>query len=146
MSAMKPDDPVTVLLNMPPPPCAELLGWKLLDADPEAGVIRVGYEGRPEFLNPAGKVQGGIAVAMLDDAMGPAVLLASQGQSYTASIDIAAKFLAPVEPGPLVAEDRVVQLGKTVAFMEAALMDEGGTVLVRATASARVVPVGRLGG
>jgi acyl-coenzyme A thioesterase PaaI-like protein len=45
-----------------------------------------------------------------------------------------------------VAEGRVVQLGKTVAFMEAALMDEGGTVLVRATASARVVPVGRLGG
>lgn len=50
-----------------------------------------------------------------------------------------------VEAGPLVAEGRVAKLDKAVAFMEGTLMDEAGNLLVRATASARVVPVAKLG-
>ena len=57
--------------KVPPAPAAELLGWTLIEIDPEKGKIRVQYEAKREFLNPVGNVQGGILTAMLDDAMGP---------------------------------------------------------------------------
>ncbi|MDB5425710.1 MAG: PaaI family thioesterase, partial [Phenylobacterium sp.] len=31
----------------------------MLDARPEEGWIRIGFEARPEFVNPAGFIQGG---------------------------------------------------------------------------------------
>ena len=58
----------------PMPPGARLLGWMLLSVDPERGEIRVRFEAKPDFLNPAGTVQGGILSAMLDYTMGPAAV------------------------------------------------------------------------
>lgn len=132
--------PPTALDALPRPPCAELLGWHVVDADPPNGWIRIGFEGRREFLNPAGFIQGGILAAMLDDSMGPAVFAMTGGALYTATIDMHVTYLAPAKPGPLFGEGRVVQLGKTVGFIEATLMDAEGTVLARATSAARLVP------
>src|SRR5581483_6392636 len=58
--------------RVPMPPVARLLGWTLVSVDPARGEIRVRFEAKPDFLNPAGTVQGGILTAMLDDTMGPA--------------------------------------------------------------------------
>lgn len=58
--------------RLPAPPAARLLGWKLERIDPEQGSIRVQFEGKDEFLNPVGSIQGGILAAMLDDTLGPA--------------------------------------------------------------------------
>lgn len=69
----------------PGPPCAQLLGWRLLAHDEARGWIKVGFVGAAEFLNPAGRVQGGILAAMLDDTMGPAVLVKSGGALYRLS-------------------------------------------------------------
>jgi uncharacterized protein (TIGR00369 family) len=81
---------------------------------------------------------------MLDDTMGPAALIMSGGRLYTATIDLNVSFLAPAKPGPLISEGQVVHLGKSIAFSEARISDENGTLLARATSSARVVPVERL--
>ena len=78
----------TALDNLPAPPCAKLLGWHLLDARPSDGWIRIGFDGKPDFCNPAGFVQGGILSAMLDDTMGPAVFAMSEGRLYTATISM----------------------------------------------------------
>ena len=48
----------TALDGLPRPPCAELLGWEVVDARPADGWIRIRFEGRPEFVNPAGYIQG----------------------------------------------------------------------------------------
>lgn len=136
----------TVLDRFPRPPCAELLGWHVLDARPRDGWIRIGFEGRPEFLNPAGFIQGGFLAAMLDDTMGPAVLVHTEGATYTATIDMSVSFLSPARPGPLFGEGQVIQLGKTVGFVEAKLIDAAGTLIARASASVRLVPVEKLPG
>ncbi|HYD44200.1 MAG TPA: PaaI family thioesterase [Phenylobacterium sp.] len=133
----------SALDDFPAPPCAQTLGARILDADPEAGTLRVAFEGRPEFLNPAGSVQGGFLAAMLDDCMGPAVVVKSGGEFYPATIDLNISYLAPAKAGTLVGEGRVVQLGKTVAFLEGRLTDADGVVVARATASVRVVPAAR---
>lgn len=125
------------------PPCARLLGWRLLEQNAEEGRVRIGFDAREDFLNPAGYVQGGILTAMLDDAMGPAALVASGGALFTSTINMNVAFLAPARPGELIAEARVVQLGKTVAFLEATLTDAEGVEVARATSSARLVPVAR---
>ena len=129
----------TALDEITMPPVAKLLGWQLLDARPEDGWIKLGFEGKPEFLNPAGFVQGGILSAMLDDTMGPAVFVMTDGKRYTATITMTVNFLAPATPGPIVGEASVTQLGKTIAFVEGRLMAEDGVVIATATASARLV-------
>lgn len=133
----------TVLDALPKPPCAELLGWRVLDARPEDGWIRIGFAGRPEFRNPAGVIQGGFLAAMLDDTMGPAVFTMTEGALYTATIDMNVSFLAPAKVGPLFGEGQVIQLGKSVAFIEAKLTDEAGALLARATSSARLIPAAK---
>jgi uncharacterized protein (TIGR00369 family) len=72
--------------------------------------------------------------------MGPAALVKSQGKWFTASIDMNVSFLAPARPGKLFAEGRVVQLGKSIGYLEAELFDADGKLIARATSSARLVP------
>lgn len=133
----------TALDRIPMPPSARLLGWRLLDHDPTRGWARVGFAGRADFCNPAGFIQGGLLTAMLDDTMGPAVWLATDGDWYTASIDITVSFLNPAKPGPLIAEATVIQRGKTIAFLQAELRDAAGLLVCRATSTARLVPAGK---
>src|SRR3982075_3000584 len=123
----------TALDHLVPPPSSKLLGWHLIDARPGDGWVRIGFDGKRDFCNPAGFVQGGILSAMLDDTMGPAAFIMTEGKLYTATITMTVNFLSPAKPGPITAEARVTQLGKTVAFVEGKLMAEGGTVLATAT-------------
>jgi uncharacterized protein (TIGR00369 family) len=129
----------TALDRFKAPPSSKLLGWHLLDARPEEGWVRIGFDGKAEFSNPAGFVQGGMLTAMLDDTMGPAVFVMTEGRLYTATITMTINFLAPAKPGPMVGEAKVTQLAKTIAFVEGRLMAEDSTLLATATTSARLV-------
>jgi uncharacterized protein (TIGR00369 family) len=133
----------TALDAIPTPPCSQLLGWRVLDARPEDGWIRIGFDGKPEFRNPAGLIQGGILSAMLDDTMGPAVFVKTNGRLYTATISMNISFLAPAKVGQIIGEATVILLGKTVAFTEGKLMDETGRLLATATANARLLEADR---
>ena len=130
----------TALDDLPRPPCAELLGWELVEARPADGWVRMRFEGRHAFTNPAGYIQGGFLAAMLDDTMGPAMFVYSEGRLFTPTIEMHVSFLSPARPGPLYGEGQVVQAGKSIAFLEGKLMALDGTVVARATASARLVP------
>jgi uncharacterized protein (TIGR00369 family) len=129
----------TALDRLEAPPSSRLLGWHLLDARPAEGWIRIGFDGKREFCNPAGFIQGGILGAMLDDTMGPAVFVMTDGRLYTATITVTVNFLAPAKPGPITGEATVTQLGKTVAFVEGRLMAGDGSLLATATTSTRLV-------
>jgi len=129
----------TALDNIPTPPSSKLLGWHVLDARPKEGWIRIGFDGKRDFCNPAGFIQGGILTAMLDDTMGPAVFTMTDGKLYTATITMTVNFLSPARPGPIIGEAKVTQLGRTVAFVEGRLTAEDGMLLVTATTSARLV-------
>ena len=129
----------TALNDIPASPSARLLGWRLLDARPWDGWLKVGFDGRPEFCNPAGFIQGGILSAMLDDSMGPAVFVTSDGRFYATTISLTVNFIAPARPGPLIAEAQVIQIGKSIAFMEGKLIGNDGTVLATASTTARLV-------
>ena len=134
----------TLFDNFTAPPSSKLLGWHLLDARPKDGWIRIGFDGKRDFCNPAGSVQGGILSAMLDDTMGPAAFVMTDGKLYTATITMTVNFLAPAKPGPLVGEATVTQLGRTIAFAEGKLMAEDGHVLATATTSLRLIEAAKV--
>ncbi len=129
----------SVFDNLNMPPISKLLGWRLIEAKPEEGVIRIGFEGKPEFCNPSGFIQGGMLTAMLDDTMGPAAFIMSGGKLYTPTITLTVNFISPGKVGPFVCEAKVVQMGKTVVFVEGRLMDEAGTLIATASSTSRLV-------
>ena len=131
----------TALDNIPMPPVAKLLGWRLVDARPQDGWIRIVFE--EDFCNPAGFIQGGMLTAMLDDTMGPAVFVMTEGRLFTTTISMTVNFLAPAKPGPITGEATVTQLGKTIAFVEGRLTAADGTLLATASSSIRLVEAAR---
>ena len=135
---------VSVFDQFPTPPCAATLGWTVLRSNEGDGSIEVSFDGSQAFCNPAGNIQGGFLAAMLDDTLGPTVLIKTKGAQYCATIDLNVSFLAPAKPGRLIGHGRIVQLGKTIAFLEGDLRDADGLVVARATASARVVSTGAI--
>lgn len=133
-----------IFAAFPKPPCATLLGWRLVDARPDDGWARFGFEARQEFLNPAGFVQGGMLSAMLDDTMGPTVLLNTQGRLYTVTIDMRISFIAPARVGAFFGEGQVVNLGGTIGFVEGRLMDAEDRLIAKASASVRLIESSKL--
>lgn len=128
----------TVLDAFPTPPCATLLGLDILEVGRDRGWVKIAFTARPEFCNAAGNVQGGFLSAMIDDCMGPAVLIATNAEAYPSTIDLNVQFLAPVKPGRVTGRARVVQLGKTIGFVEGQLEDPEGNIVARAMSSVRL--------
>ena len=127
------------LAGMPMPPSAILMGWRLVSLDAEAGEMEVAFEGKPEFRNPAGYVQGGIIAAMMDDTMGPLLVAHTGGRKYPSTIDLHTHYLRPVPVGPVSVKARVVRLGRQIAFLEAELFEHRGRLAARGQASAMLV-------
>jgi uncharacterized protein (TIGR00369 family) len=123
----------------PMPPVAALLGWQLEDVDPEAGTIVVRFEGREEFTNPLGTIQGGLLAAMLDDTMGPALVATLPPGGFAPTLEMKVTYLQPAVVGPLWGHGRVVKRGGTVSFVEADLVDADGAMIARASATVRMI-------
>lgn len=115
--------------RLPGAPIAEHLNmWVASVADGE-----VVFAAKPDesLYNPIGMIHGGVAATMLDSAIGCAVhtkLPAGVGYS---SVELKVSYLKAIHPsaGEIRAHGRVVKVGSRVAFGEAELRDEAGTLL-----------------
>ncbi len=131
------DAELLATMNRRMPPTSALLGMEVLALDSAAGTVRMRFMPKPEFCNPAGNVQGGFVVAMLDDAAALSAIIKSGERIYVPTIELKTSFFGPARAGqPLYAEGRCLKLGKRIAFMEADLTDAAGTLLARLTTSA----------
>lgn len=130
-------DPRAFFTNDAAPPAPKHLGWALQDFDLERGWIRLSFEPKPEFCNLAGHIQGGFITAMLDDTLGPSVIIKAQRPVLIQTIDLHTHFLRPVKLGPVTAEAECTRLGRSIAFMDGRLFDAAGDLCARATSSAR---------
>ena len=121
-----------------PPPAAGVLGWELVSVDPDAGTIEVAFAASEQFLNPIGVIQGGFLAAMLDDTLGPALVATLGPGEFAPTTDLHVQFLRPARPGRLIGRGRIVRRGKDVGFLAGELVDESGTVVATATATAQI--------
>jgi uncharacterized protein (TIGR00369 family) len=119
-----------------PPPAGELLGWKLVQVDPDAGTIEVSFAATDQFLNPAGTIQGGFLAAMLDDTLGPALVATLGDGEWAPTTDLHVQFLKPAKPGELRGSAQIVRRGRDMAFLAGELRDSKGDLVATATATA----------
>ena len=122
-----------------PPAAATTLGWSLVSIDPARGEIEVAFDGRAEFTNPVGNIQGGFLAAMLDDTLGPALIATLEDGEFAPTLELKVQFLRPARPGRLIGVGRVVHRGGSIAFLAGELRDAAGATLATATATARIV-------
>jgi uncharacterized protein (TIGR00369 family) len=111
----------------------------LLEIDPARGMVRAQFEGKREFLNPLGVVQGGFLAAMLDDTLGPALVCTLPPGHFAPTIELKVNFIKPAQLGVLIGEGRVVSRGGTIAFISGELRTEAGELVATATATARII-------
>jgi len=118
-----------------PPAAAATLGISIRAVSPEDGVIEVEFDGKPEFTNPVGHIQGGFLAAMLDDTMGPALAATLDAGEFAPTLNLNVSFARPAKVGKLQGRGRILKRGKEVCFLAAELFQEGELVAA-ATATA----------
>ena len=123
--------------KLPPPRAAVTLGAVITAVDAEGASAEVEFQGKPEFTNPAGHVQGGFLAAMLDDTMGPALAATLARGEFAPTLNLNVSFMRPAKVGTLVGKGRVLKRGKGICFLAAELYQDGELV-ASATATAVV--------
>ncbi|MFA5331297.1 MAG: PaaI family thioesterase [Methanoregula sp.] len=92
---------------------------------------------RPDMYNGVGWLQGGLLVALADEAMALSIYPSLEASEGIATISESTSFLKGTQDGVILAEGRVIRKGRRVAFTEAEVRkdDEEKTLLSRTTAS-----------
>jgi uncharacterized protein (TIGR00369 family) len=93
-----------------------LMGIDVVSVGKGNAVLRM--EVRPDMLNGAGWLQGGIFTALADEAMALALYSLLSPQEGIATISESTSFIRGVRDGVLIAEGRVIKKGRRVAFAE----------------------------
>lgn len=124
--------------KIPPPPCAKTLGIEIKSYDLAANTVELAFEGRPEFANPVGNVQGGFLTAMLDDAMGLAYATIMKMGEFAPTLALNVQFQRPAKIGKLEGTGRIINRGREVLHLGAELRQDG-KVIATATATALIV-------
>ncbi len=119
--------------EIPPPPVARLVGFKLTSVQPGEAIVEL--EAGEVHANPMGTLHGGVLCDIADAAMGMAYAAAlDDGESFT-TLELKINFLKPVWKAKLRAIGRVIKQGKTVGLVECDVMDDKGNLIARASST-----------
>ena len=125
--------------ELPAPPISELMGFHGVEAEPGRAVFEM--EPGPQHYNPIGSVHGGIALTLLDSAMGCAVHTTLEaGVGYT-TIEVKTNFVRAItaDTGLIRCEGTVIHKGSRVATAEGKLTDAAGKLLAHGTTTCLIL-------
>jgi uncharacterized protein (TIGR00369 family) len=128
--------------RLPRPPMAQLLGFQLIEV--EAGLAVWECMPREQHYNPIGVVHGGLAMTLLDSAMGCCVhSRMAAGATYT-TLEAKTNLVRAItdKTGRVRAIGRLVHLGKRIATAEGRLEDDAGKLYAHATTTCIVLSDG----
>ena len=123
-----------------------LIGY-VLDVGRGDGRARCRLRTREDHSNRHGVLHGGIAVALLDNALGATASLTvdETGRAPFLTVSMTTQFLAPAHAGSqLEAIGQVTGGGRSLLFVEGRLEDDAGAIIATATGVFKRVPSGRL--
>lgn len=136
-----PDREILKTVFPEPSDSSKSLGFDLISLDMTAMAARVRFDGRQEFANPAGYVQGGFLSAMLDDTMGMLAAVKMKGRAMPSTIDLHTTFVRPVRVGEIEVAARIRNVGRQIIFADAVLFDKRGKEAARSLASLAINPM-----
>ena len=128
--------------ELPAPPISELMGFRGVEAEPGRAVFEM--EPGPQHYNPIGSVHGGIALTLLDSAMGCAVhTTLGAGVGYT-TLEVKTNFVRPIkaDTGLIRCEGTVIHEGSRVVTAEGKVTDAAGKLLAHGTTTCLLFPAG----
>jgi len=110
----------------------------------EVGKAILKMQVRPDMHNGVGWLQGGILVALADEAMALALYSMLAKTEGIATISESTSFVKGIQAGCIVAEGRVIKKGRRVAFAEAEVFtaNDEKTILSRTSAAFAVTTTG----
>ncbi len=126
--------------RLPPPPIAQLLGFTLVEVAPGHAVFEC-VPGEQHY-NPIGVVHGGLAMTLLDSAMGCCVQTQMPaGTGYT-TLEAKTNLVRAITTatGKLRAIGKLVHAGSRIATAEGRLEDAAGKLYAHATTTCIVLP------
>lgn len=104
------------------------------------GRARLTMEVRPDMLNGAGWLQGGVYVALADEAIALALYTLLSENERIATIDEHTSFIKGVNTGTIAATGKVVRKGRRVAFADGEVRNAADdTLLTRTSTSFAVI-------
>ena len=128
--------------DLPAPPIAQVLGFRLVEVEPGHAVFEV-VPGEQHY-NPIGVVHGGLAMTLLDSAMGCCVQTRMPaGGGYT-TLEAKTNLVRAItdKTGRLRAIGKLVHLGSRVATAEGRLEDAAGKLYAHASTTCIVLSNG----
>ena len=110
-------------------PFAKLLDMRV--ADPEDGTSTVVMPINPNHLQLAGRVQGGILVALADYSMFRAIRPLLKPGEGTTTIELKINFLAAAEKGELTATCEIISAGRDLMVGEMEIRDQNSKLIAQ---------------
>ena len=125
--------------ELPAPPISELMGFRGVSAEPGRAVFEM--EPGSQHYNPIGSVHGGVALTLLDSAMGCAIhTLLEVGVGYT-TLELKTNFVRPMTAGMGIVrcEGTVIHAGSRVATAEGRVTSRDGKLLAHGTTTCLIL-------
>jgi acyl-CoA thioesterase len=97
------------------------------------GKAAMELEAGPDHLNPYGMVHGGAVYALLDTAMGAALVSRLEPAERCATLEVKIQYVAPAAAGLLRAEARLVARTRRIAVLEARVYGGAGRLVALGT-------------
>ena len=92
-------------------------------------------DAKPEQLNLAGVLHGGMIATLADSATGLAVRTMIEPGRRHVTVQLDVHYLAPGSPGRVTAHATTVRVGSQIAYAEADVRDVRGRLIARATST-----------
>jgi uncharacterized protein (TIGR00369 family) len=119
--------------EIPPPPVAQLVGFRLTAIEPGEAVVD--FEATEKHWNPMGTLHGGILCDVADAAMGIAYnSILEDDESFT-TLELKINFLRPVRTEKLRAVGKIVKRGKTIGLVECDVTNSEGALIARCSST-----------
>jgi uncharacterized protein (TIGR00369 family) len=125
--------------TLPHPPIADVLAFYLTEVSKGHAVFM--GEPKHEFYNPIGSIHGGWASTLLDSCMSCAVQTSLPvGQGYT-TLEFKVHLVRAIssETGPVRAEGRLVNAGRTIGTAEGRIVGSDGKLYAHGTTTCLIM-------
>jgi uncharacterized protein (TIGR00369 family) len=114
-------------------PFLDFMGIRLTEMGD--GYARFRMTIRPEYLQGAGSVQGGLIVAMADEAIAHAMMTQLSPDEGLTTIELKSNFLAGVQSGELIATATVFKKGQSLIIGDCLVTDDKDKNICRVSAT-----------
>ena len=114
---------------------------KIIEFSKEESSIKIEYIAERRHCHSGNIVQGGYVTGWIDSAMAHSVMIPTNFEFSPLTLELKITFFKSATPGPVIAEAKVIKLGKSIAFVEGSLFSEKGILIAKGTSTNKLVPM-----